>query len=315
MGLLDALKGLFGRKPAGNIYRPGPQRAAGRLDPNELARRLGLDVAQLENVPIRYHRFTVPKRRGGTRELASPEPALKELQRRILRRLLPRLKAHPAAHGFERGQSIVTNALPHTGKAIVVRMDIRDFFPRTRDKRVRKYFQGIGWNRAAAKLLTRLCTLDGGLPQGAPTSPRLSNLVNGRLDARLSRLAARLEADYTRYADDITFSFAQDARNAAAMAIAATGHIVSDFGYRLHTGKKLRIWRRHDRQMVTGLIVNDRVALPRRTRRKLRAAAHHVATGRPATLSAAQLDGWRALELMIARQSGQAPAAGAGAAS
>src|SRR5262249_44280484 len=154
------------------------------------------------------------------------DDGLKTIQRRILRRLLGRLRCHPAATGFERGRSIVTNARAHVGKAVVVQMDLKDFFTSTTTRRVRKYFRKTGWNREAADLLIRLCTHQGGLPQGAPTSPRLSNLVNYRLDARLARLAGRrrlydprtgqrigsreIGAKYTRYADDLTFSFQSD---------------------------------------------------------------------------------------------------------
>jgi hypothetical protein len=156
----------------------------------ELARRLGLSEVELRAVEPVYRPFTIPKRSGGTRQLLAPDDRLKAVQRRILRRLLRRLRCHPAAAGFERGRSVVTNALPHVGKPVVVRLDLKDFFPSTRASRVRRYFRKIGWDREATWLLVRLCTHQGGLPQGAPTSPRLSNLVNHRLDARLAALAA-----------------------------------------------------------------------------------------------------------------------------
>ena len=94
----------------------------------ELARRLDLTETDLKAIQPTYREFDVPKGSGGRRRIAAPEPPLKALQRRILRRLLARLKAHPAAHGFEHGRSVVTNALPHVGKAVVVRMDLKTFF-------------------------------------------------------------------------------------------------------------------------------------------------------------------------------------------
>ena len=132
----------------------------------ELARRLDVDQAQLRRIQPRYRRFTIPKRSGGTRRILAPERKLKDLQRLVLRRLLRRLSVHPAAMGFERGRSIVANALAHRGQAVVLRFDIRDFFPSTSAKRVGRYLRRIGWNRPATKLLLRLCTHDGGLPQG-----------------------------------------------------------------------------------------------------------------------------------------------------
>jgi len=282
----------------------------------ELARRLDIDKAQLRRLRAQYHEFTIPKRSGGKRRILAPEPGLKTLQRRILRRLLARLRVHEAAMGFERGRSIVTNARAHRGQAVVLRFDLRDFFPTTSAKRLRRYFRGIGWNRPATKLLLRLCTHDGGLPQGAPTSPRLSNLVNYRMDARLAGMAAAIGAVYTRYADDITVSFAEDDRERVHYMQRFVRRVVESEGYEHHHRKKLSIRRRHHRQTVTGLVVNERVNLPREVRRRLRAVEHRTQLGqrsilddyqafsrrkRP-TLSRDQLDGWRALQAMIARQ-------------
>lgn len=284
----------------------------------ELARRLAADKARLRRLQPGYHEFTIPKRSGGRRRILAPDRELKALQRGILRRLLARLRVHEAAMGFERGRSIVTNALAHRGQAVVLRFDIRDFFPSTSAKRIGRYFRRIGWNRPATRLLLRLCTHDGGLPQGAPTSPRLSNLVNYRLDARLSGMATRLGAVYTRYADDITISFAEDDRDKVHYMQRFVRRVVEAEGYRLHRRKKLSIRRRHHQQIVTGLVVNDRVNLPRSIRRWLRAVEHRARSQRGVwttssepsdyrprkrpTLAPAQLEGWHALQAMVTRQ-------------
>jgi retron-type reverse transcriptase len=215
------------------------------------------------------------------------------------------MKAHPHATGFEKGHSIVTNAKPHVGAAVLLRMDIRNFFGCTSAKRVRKFFSGLGWNQQVAKLLTKLCTHKNGLPQGAPTSPRLSNLLNYVLDARLAGLAPRYEAAYSRYADDITFSLETDDHDAVRSLIRTVKLILKDYRYEIHHKKKLFIRRRHQQQKVTGLVVNQNVALPRRTRRWLRAVRHHHQSGRSATLSTQQLAGWNALQHMVATQAGQ----------
>lgn len=272
------------------------------LGVTELARRLGLSEESLRSVEVSYLQFTIPKRSGGKRVIQSPNRELKSIQRRILHRLLKRIRAHPAVRGFERRQSIVTNALPHQHKSIVVRMDIKDFFRSTKSQRVRDMFLRLGWNKEVATLLTRLCISDGGLPQGAPTSPRMSNLVNLRLDTRLTAAAKKLGADYTRYADDLTFSFDDDDPFAPRQMIRVTKYVLEDFGYRLHTRKKLHIRRQHQQQLVTGLVVNLRVRLPRRTRRWLRAVEHHAASGRTCTLTPTQLEGWRSFQEMVLRQ-------------
>jgi len=261
-----------------------------------------MSESELRFVPISYRRFDIPKRSGGYRTIFEPQEELKRAQRLILRKLLKRLNAHARAHGFERGRSIVTGALAHERKAVVVRMDVRDFFASTKAARIRDYFARIGWNADAAQLLTHICTHEGSLPQGAPTSPRLSNLVNYKLDVRLDALARRFGADYTRYADDMTFSFADGKHEPLVSLIRTVKKILREEGYELHTRKKLQIRRRNQKQLVSGLVVNERVALPRATRRRLRAIEHRAAQGLETTLTHAQLEGWRALRMMIAQQ-------------
>ena len=334
MGLLSWL--LYGRGMGGD----------------ELARRLDIQKRELQRFQPHYRDFTIPKRSGGERRILAPDDDLKKLQRRILHRLLGRLRAHPAAMGFERNRSIVTNARAHVGRAAVLRMDVVDFFPSTSARRVSNYFRRIGWNLQAARLLVRLCCHEGGLPQGAPTSPRLSNLVNYRLDARLAGMARKLSAVYTRYADDITVSFSEepDARELVASWLeeywkspwtgkvililpetAASGNIrymrdfvrrvAQDEGYRVHGRKKTSVRRSHHCQMVTGLVVNDRVNLPRSTRRWLRAVEHRMKVAKlpraelpkelrygrrkQPTLSPSQLEGWKALRSMIRQQAAE----------
>lgn len=269
--------------------------------PEALAARIGLPLADLEGAIIRYYAFELAKRSGGTRTIHAPEPALKAIQRQIYRRVFKRLPVHAAVTGFRPGYSIASNAACHVGQAVVVRMDIRDFFGSTTAKRVERYFRRFGWNKAAAALLTRLCTHEGALPQGAPTSPALANAVNFQMDARLAGLARKHGANYTRYADDLTFSFAEDQHNAIEHIIYCTKDIVQDTGgYKLHQKKKLRIRRRHQQQNVTGLVVNEGIALPRKTRRWLRAVDHRMEHGGEASLTPQQRQGWAALEHMIA---------------
>lgn len=290
-------------------------------DVAELARRLDLPEQQLRDLTPAYREFSIPKSTTGSRDICAPSDELKQVQRRILRRLLTRLGTHPAAVGFQRGESIVTHARRHVGQAVVIRFDLANFFDSTSDARVQRYFRKIGWNRAAARLLTRLCTWIGSLPQGAPTSPRLSNLVNGRLDARLAGLAESFGAVYSRYADDLTFSFAEYRPDDVGTLRGTVRLIVEDEGYLLRP-KKTRIRRQHHRQLVTGLVVNRTVNLPRVTRRWLRAVVHRskqsdwrnrsaasgLAAGRPTeslTLTASQLAGWLALLSMIDQQRNQ----------
>ena len=268
---------------------------------DELARRLDVSVEELTELSPEYTERFIEKRGGGTRRFLIPSPELKFLQQKILRRLLDRLSVHSAATGFESGKSIVHNAAQHVDQAVVICMDVRDFFPRTTDDRVTVYFQRIGWNRETAELLTRLTTWEGGLPQGAPTSPRLSNLVNHVLDARIERFVQHRKGNYTRYADDICVSFPKDYPKRIRGTVQVVGRQLKAFGYQLNT-KKTRILRQHQQQKVTGLVVNDRVNVPRLIRRKLRAVEHRLNTGQRATMTREQLDGWKALLAMVERQ-------------
>ena len=270
----------------------------------ELARRLDVTEEQLHEVSRSYREFAIKKRSGKYRKISAPNDHLKSLQRRILRRLLKRLRTHPAATGFQPGVSFVDNARCHECQNVVIRIDLVDFFPSTTRDKIYKYFRYIGWNRKAAGLLADLTTHDDCLPQGAPTSPRLSNLVNYLLDVGLSNIARRYEAVYTRYADDITMSLNADYD--LDDLIRDVTYIIRRCGYKPHIGKKFRVLRQHHRQTVTGLVVNQRANLPREKRRWLRAVEHRTKLakqggylGPQPTLTQQQLNGWRALQKMI----------------
>jgi RNA-directed DNA polymerase len=265
----------------------------------ELARRIGVSTTELLNVHVSYHESWIPKRSGGSRRLLIPNPELKSLQRLILHRLLAKLRTHGAVTGFESGLSIVENAVPHVGQAVVIKLDIKDFFPTTSADRVDAYFRRVGWDAECAALLTRLTTHDGGLPQGASTSPRLSNLINFGLDESIKRfVCGRRRGVYTRYADDLTISFRRDYPRRIRGAIQFVTRCLRRDGYELNRSK-VRILRQHQQQRVTGLVVNDRVNIPRHIRRKLRAIEHRLNSGRSATMTREQLDGWKSLLRMV----------------
>lgn len=316
MGIFDQIKKLFGGAGKDRQSALPPPDVGFGMD--ELSCRLGVPVASLQGVEPEYLQFTINKRSGGQRMITAPSPAFKMFQRRLLHRLFARLPIHPAAMGFRKGRSIADHALLHAMRPVVLKMDIRDFFPSTSSQRVHDYFRRFGWNEEVAQRLTNWTTFEGGLPQGAPTSPILSNALNLHLDARLTGMVRQLGCDlinpktltpvdasfdaagfYSRYADDLTISFAHDIARAVNQAIYLAREIVHDEGYKLHTKKKLRIMRKHDRQIVTGLVINDGVRLPRETRRWLRAVRHREAMGQRSTLTSQQLAGWTALEHMV----------------
>src|SRR5260221_5631547 len=177
--------------------------------------RLGLDFAAakrlMEGGPMprryRYRHFTVAKKNGSSREIVEPGPDLKRAQRKILKVLLNKCKPHSSALGFQRKKSIADHAWAHAGAATIITADIQDFFPSTTRQRVKKWWHERGYSTLEVRLLTSLTTYRGSLPQGAPTSPALSNLINAELDAAIDRRVRESGGRYTRYSDDMVFSW------------------------------------------------------------------------------------------------------------
>jgi retron-type reverse transcriptase len=244
---------------------------------------------------IHYVRFTVPKKSGGMREISAPHRDLASAQRWIFQNILQLLPTHPAAHGFIRGRSIKTNALPHVGRHILVNADLKDFFPTITFHRVRGAFAQLGYSPAAATILALICTESPSrtveyagrtfhvatgpraLPQGACTSPALSNLIARRLDSRLAGISAKLGWRYTRYADDLTFSAGADVepQKKTGYLLARIRHIAQDEGF-LVNETKTRVLKRSSAMAVTGVIVNQRPGARRSDVRRLRATLHNA---------------------------------------
>jgi RNA-directed DNA polymerase len=276
----------------------------------DLARQLGMTLAELKVVIGRrasfYRRTSIPKRNGNFRIIHSPRAPLRPVQNWILRSVLCGFEPPDAAHGFTTGRSIVTNAANHQGRRIVLTVDIADFFPSVKYTIVRRGFQQLGYPYSVAVDLANLCTLKGALPQGAPTSPALSNMACVRLDKRLTGLAASLGHNYSRYADDLTFS-SNDQRLPSILPFLR--EILAEEGFKLREDKT-RISRAGQRQLVNGIVVNEAATLPRRHIRILRAALHrlqaqgrdavHVASSRPGSRDSIKvLDGHLAFLKMI----------------
>jgi RNA-directed DNA polymerase len=277
--------------------------------PKQLAEALGLTILQLRGMcyhrdaatKLHYVRFTIPKRDGTERPIWAPLPRLKAAQRWVLHNIVERLPTHGSAHGFLAGRSTLTNATVHQNSAVVVKMDVEQFFPTVTWRRVKGVFRRAGYREQISTLLALLCTesprqiveYDGKkyfislgtrcLPQGAPTSPAITNALCLRLDRRITALAAKFGWRYTRYADDLTFSRpvgSPDSSPAALIKIVTK--IVNAEGFRVK-GSKTRLHRTGGRQTVTGLVVNGEGAprVPRKLRRQIKAAIHNLEKGKP----------------------------------
>ena len=245
---------------------------------SHLAKKLRVSEARLRwmtyNQRRLYRHFTIPKASGKLREICAPEDQLLTFQHWILRHILNRGKVHKYACGFVPGRSILDNARPHVGRKVVVRLDLADFFPSITQRQVRKVFERFGYPYRVASVLANLCTLDGRLPQGAPTSPAISNLVSVRMDRRIEGLKKKMKFRYSRYADDLVFS-SDNPRLPCLIPfikelIRSEGFVVND--------DKIRVMRAGVQQKVTGIVVNTKPGITRKQARRLRAAVHTVKT-------------------------------------
>lgn len=294
-------KGLADRR--GNVEKLTAKGLPLLATPLELASVLGLTIPRLRWLAfhseaatvIHYIPFTIPKKGGGTRQLAAPHESLANAQEWILSNILAKVPLHASAHGFVPGRSTVTNATGHVGKGVVLNADLKDFFPSITVWRVEGVFHELGYSPSVSAILALLCTeaprrrieYEGkpffvatgprALPQGACTSPALSNLVARRLDSRLHGIAAKLGWTYSRYADDLTFSSGADANQQVGYLLARIRHLCDDEGFAIN-GKKTRVLRRNTAQSVTGIIVNDQPSVGRHLTRRIRAILHRAKT-------------------------------------
>ena len=226
------------------------------FDINHLSKLIGTTttfISQLMFCDDLYYKVSqIPKKSGGYRELYIPALELKYIQRWILENILNRIKISDYAVGFRKNYSILNNAKKHLNKPCVINLDIKDFFPSISFERVFRVFSYFGYSIQVSYILAKLCTYQGVLPQGSPASPALSNIVSIKLDARLSKLANKYNATYTRYADDITYS----GNCGISKLISISKQILNEEGFVLND-KKTRITYSHQKQEVTGLIVNN----------------------------------------------------------
>lgn len=242
---------------------------------------LGVEVNRLEeilnNVSGHYQEFWMRKRSGGYRMISAPDKDLQAIQSTIYSRILSSVTiVHPAAVGFRCGRSVVDNAAPHLGKRYVLKMDIHDFFGSIRSPRVRQTFKKIGYPENVSKVLGALCCLHRHLPQGAPTSPALSNIVGYEMDRKLAALAAEYGLTYTRYADDLIFSgdvFPKE------QIIPQVKRIIRDEKFEPNH-KKTHFMNQSSRKIITGVSVASGVKLtiPKSKKREIRKNVYFILT-------------------------------------
>jgi len=268
----------------------------------DLATAAGLSIGDLKFLSYHrkiattshYARFSVPKKSGGRRIISAPMPKLKTLQYWILKNILNKITIHDAAHGFAQQKNILSNAVNHIAKDVVVNIDLKDFFPTIRYERVKGMFVKFGYSEKIATILALICTepdreealLDGkryfiatgkrALPQGAPTSPAITNIICYRMDRRFKGMADKLQFSYTRYADDLSFSATGNEQTKKVQQLLwRIKKIIADEAFTIHP-KKVKVMRKGARQEVTGIVVNKKPGINQKTLHRFRALIQQV---------------------------------------
>ncbi|MCG8639553.1 MAG: reverse transcriptase family protein [Desulfobacterales bacterium] len=246
------------------------------LNKDHLSHMLGITANRLEwlaspNV-THYKYFNIRKSNGSERKIFAPKMYLKGIQRKILDHILIKVQLHSHAEGFRKKRSILTNAKRHIGKKIVIKMDLKDFFPSITFPRVLGFFRSLGYPENVSMILTKLVVHQGKLPTGAPTSPVISNILATKLDKRFCELGKKKGFDYSRYADDLTVS-SND--TTIKMMIPFFKRIIQEEGFEINKAK-LRILRNSNRQKITGIVVNQKANIEKNDIKKIRAVIYNL---------------------------------------
>ncbi|EPV2480616.1 retron St85 family RNA-directed DNA polymerase [Enterobacter ludwigii] len=245
------------------------------------ATRLSVETLRLMiyRADFRYKIYSIEKKgpEKKKRTIYQPSRELKALQGWVLRNILDKLSSSPFSMGFEKKQSILNNATPHMGANFILNIDLEDFFPSLTADKVFGVFYSLGYNRLISSSLTRICCYRNLLPQGAPSSPKLANLICSKLDYRIQGYAGSRGLIYTRYADDLTLSAQSMKRVIKAKDFLIS--IIPSEGLKINSGKT-SISGPRSQKKVTGLVISqEKVGIGRLKYKEIRAKIHHVFIG------------------------------------
>lgn len=222
-----------------------------------------------------YRKFLLDKNSGGKRPINVPMPVLKLFQNWVLKNILNDIEVSDFAKAYRRGTSLLDNAKFHLEQKLILKLDIKDFFINIRSKSVYEFFLECGYSESVSVLLTRCVTLDGGLPEGAPTSPALSNIIMRIFDKRIGQYCLKKHIRYTRYADDMTFSGDLTRENDLIVKVSEE---LAYLGLALNKKKTKRL-SENNHQIVTGIVVNRKLNTPRIYRKNLRMECYNMLSG------------------------------------
>lgn len=250
------------------------------LDASHLAALTGYSTRYITRAALYtknfYRSFYIKKRNGKLRNINEPLPSLKEIQIWINHNILQELRPSKFAKAYIKNKNTIDNAKYHKNKKYVLCLDLKDFFPSISDLSIEKLFINMGYSDNLANLFSKLCCLNGCLSQGAPTSPMLSNYVMYDFDEYIGKFAVSLNIRYTRYADDLTFSY-NDSIDYKIIVSEVENSLkkVNFCNFRLNENKT-KFLTQDNRQIVTGVVVNDKLQAPKEYRKEIRQQIYYI---------------------------------------
>ncbi len=221
--------------------------------------------------PYFYRDFQIRKKNGKMREISEPLPSLKDIQIWILKNILVNVKVSPFAKAYRKKMGLIENLKFHKNQPMVLTMDLKDFFPSIKTESVQDIFESLGYSVLISNLLAKLCTRDNILPQGAPTSPNLSNIFFKPIDDLIADFCLERKIRYTRYADDLSFS-GNFIKNELFEHVKKS---IELFGLKINDDKT-KFMTPNTRQTVTGIVVNDKPQVVFHKRNKLRQELYYI---------------------------------------
>jgi len=239
----------------------------------------------INNIENYYRSYPIKKSSGKLRWIDAPQDLLKKYQKNILERLLYQFRAHESAVGFVKYVSVKDGAAKHLGNKVVLCIDVHDFFGSLSLyqvyaafgymlTKISKDIKGFSYDKGDLELLVKLTTYKGHVPQGAPTSPALANIICRQMDRELQAIADKNNLIYTRYADDISFSHANKSFKITKI-LEQSKTVLNYYGLKLNR-KKTRVLRPHKRMCITGVVINEKLSVPKYVWRNVRAQLHNL---------------------------------------
>ena len=245
------------------------------FDSIHFSKLVGYDLSYIERAikytPYFYRRYKIPKKNGKLRSISEPLPSLMEIQKWILSEILYKCKVSKYAKAYVKRRSLKANAVFHKKKSVVLTIDITDFFGSINQQKVCELFISMDYNYEVSTMLSMICTLNNKLPQGAPSSPCISNLITKEMDNEISKFCIERKINFTRYSDDLTFS----GDKGLGGIIPYIERILNNYNFEINKDK-LRTRSKHQSQEVTGIIVNEKLQAPKNIRRNFRQAVHYI---------------------------------------